>query len=150
MLRLQEINDGGMCFSIGIPGDVRVRSFDGGKSWIASNCYQHEATAQSFPTFMLAVGYAEKLVTGPLKRDDRLGIPLDTLIRRYPHLLTAGEREAEAEGEAAFRSISGRLADAMRGTKSYPDSPRCPYRRPERVAAWMRGFDRLDMAFSAA
>lgn len=46
----------------------------------------------------------------------------------------------EAEGFAAFPG--GRLADALRGTKSFPNNIRCPFKRADRVAAWQCGYDR--------
>jgi hypothetical protein len=36
---------------------------------------------------------------------------------------------------------AGQWMDAMRGTKSYPTHVRCPYRQPEKVAAWTEGYD---------
>jgi hypothetical protein len=47
--------------------------------------------------------------------------------------------EAEARGFEAFPA--GRFMDAMRGTKGFPDAVRCPYRQPDRAAAWQRGYD---------
>ena len=48
----------------------------------------------------------------------------------------------EQAGYDAHRRIWGRLMDALRGTKSYPDMPRCPYRRADRIEAWERGLSR--------
>lgn len=45
----------------------------------------------------------------------------------------------EAAGFEAFPA--GQWMDAMRGTKSYPSDVRCPYRNPERVAAWTKGYN---------
>lgn len=53
--------------------------------------------------------------------------------------------EAEEAGRAAFQSISGRMSDG----KGF-DYPKCPYRRPERAAAWKRGFDEMLAAFDDA
>jgi hypothetical protein len=39
--------------------------------------------------------------------------------------------------------------DAMRGTKSYPDDVRCPYRAPARVAAWTKGYNAALAALEA-
>jgi hypothetical protein len=36
---------------------------------------------------------------------------------------------------------AGRYMDAMRGTKSYPSYPRCPFRIPNKAKAWQIGFD---------
>lgn len=45
--------------------------------------------------------------------------------------------------EAGFEAFpGGRFADAMRGTKSFPGHPRCPFKQPERAAAWERGYAR--------
>lgn len=57
--------------------------------------------------------------------------------------------DAEEAGRAAFMRVSGRLSDHLRGTKSAPDWPRCPYRKPARVVAWQRGFDQMLDAFYA-
>jgi len=59
-------------------------------------------------------------------------------------------KAAEQAGYDAFVSIVGRLMDARRGTKSWPDLPRCPYRHPERKTAWGRGYDRAEDQFRAA
>lgn len=48
--------------------------------------------------------------------------------------------EDERAGWSAFPG--GRFADAMRGTKSFPDHARCPFRQPGRVEAWERGYER--------
>ena len=42
------------------------------------------------------------------------------------------------EGVTAFPA--GQWMDAQRGKHGYPSHPRCPFRRPERVAAWERGY----------
>lgn len=48
----------------------------------------------------------------------------------------------EADARAGFHAFpSGQFADALRGTKGYPDHARCPYRKPERVAAWTAGYN---------
>jgi hypothetical protein len=52
--------------------------------------------------------------------------------------------DAHAAGLAAFQSISGKISDG----KFYRE-PRCPYRRPERIAAWMRGYDAARDAFES-
>jgi hypothetical protein len=44
----------------------------------------------------------------------------------------------ERAGHDAFPG--GRFADALRGTKSFPDHPRCPFKRSERVRAWEAGY----------
>lgn len=44
-----------------------------------------------------------------------------------------------AAGFNAFRSVSGRYMDATRGTKGYPDMPRCPFKIAARAMAWKRG-----------
>ena len=61
-------------------------------------------------------------------------------------MTSQGDREHyrtyRADFEAGFRAFpSGRYADALRGTKSFPDRVRCPFRRPERVTAWNAGYD---------
>jgi hypothetical protein len=49
----------------------------------------------------------------------------------------ASESDEEA-GREAFPG--GRFADAMRGIKSFTGHARCPFKRPERIAAWERGY----------
>lgn len=44
----------------------------------------------------------------------------------------------------------GRMADALRGTKSAPDRPRCPYRRADRILGWETGIAHAEAAFFAA
>jgi hypothetical protein len=53
----------------------------------------------------------------------------------------------EAAGFEAFPA--GRYRDARRGTKSYPDDVRCPYRAPARVAAWTKGYNAALAALDA-
>lgn len=55
----------------------------------------------------------------------------------------ADDRRAEGDALAAgFRAFpAGRYMDAMRGTKNFPDHPKCPYRKDNLVAAWKRGYD---------
>jgi hypothetical protein len=48
--------------------------------------------------------------------------------------------EDERAGYAAFPG--GRFADAMRGTKSFPNHARCPFKQPARVTAWEAGYER--------
>lgn len=52
------------------------------------------------------------------------------------------ERKANAEArQRGFEDFpAGRWMDAQRGTKSYPNHARCPYRVPARVAAWEAGY----------
>jgi hypothetical protein len=54
----------------------------------------------------------------------------------------------EAEGFSAFPG--GRWSDALRGTKSFPNHARCPFRNPDRVAAWERGYERAMEGCNAA
>lgn len=77
---------------------------------------------------------------------DRARITLDLL--EYPP--SADVWAAYEVGKGAFRGVSARIADAMRGTKSWPDTPRCPYRMPIKVKAWNAGYDREHDAFMDA
>lgn len=91
----------------------------------------------------------------PLERfwgDRRDLIDVDTaLAEAGEHPAELAEiKAAEQSGYNAFVSIAGRLMDAMRGTKSHPDYPRCPYSNPDRKAAWNAGFDRAETQFHAA
>lgn len=56
--------------------------------------------------------------------------------------------EDERLGFEAFPG--GRFADAMRGTKSFPGHPRCPFRRKDRVEAWERGYQKAHDALIEA
>lgn len=53
--------------------------------------------------------------------------------------------KAEEAGRTAFQSISGAMSDGK-----FFREPRCPYRKPERIAAWLRGYDEMRTAFDAA
>jgi hypothetical protein len=76
----------------------------------------------------------------------KLDFATDTAIRarNAAQRTTQQELADEQEGFEAFPS--GRFADALRGTKSFPDHVRCPYKRPDRVAAWKRGYKRAHEA----
>jgi hypothetical protein len=56
--------------------------------------------------------------------------------------------EDERAGYDAFPG--GRFADALRGTKSFPGHPRCPFKQPARVAAWEAGYDRAHLGLVEA
>jgi hypothetical protein len=69
--------------------------------------------------------------------------------------LKAEAKQAIEDEEAGYGAFpGGRFADALRGTKSFPDHVRCPFKQPARVAAWEAGYDRahesLIEAFSEA
>jgi hypothetical protein len=56
---------------------------------------------------------------------------------------TRAEIQSEEDERAGYDAFpGGRFADAMRGTKSYPNHVRCPFRQPARVAAWEAGYNR--------
>lgn len=77
---------------------------------------------------------------------DRARITLD--LPEYP--ARADVWAAYEVGKGAFRGVSARISDALRGTKSWPDTPRCPYRMPIKVKAWNAGYDREHSAFMDA
>lgn len=54
-------------------------------------------------------------------------------------ILVEQNRDAYDRGFKDFPA--GRYMDAMRGTKSYPDMPRCPFRVPAKVRVWQIGLD---------
>lgn len=50
--------------------------------------------------------------------------------------------DLSADEQTGFEAFpSGRYMDAMRGTKSYPSDVRCPFRQPNRAAAWATGYE---------
>ena len=55
-----------------------------------------------------------------------------------PHSEWTQEESDFHEGLTAFPL--GAWFDAQRGKGGYPQHARCPFRRPERVAAWERGY----------
>lgn len=48
---------------------------------------------------------------------------------------------AAKAGVDAFYGVAGRLADSLRGTKSHPNHPRCPYRQPHKAKAWVDSYN---------
>ncbi|MGY3609893.1 MULTISPECIES: hypothetical protein [unclassified Bradyrhizobium] len=90
-----------------------------------------------------ALGEFRDALTASIKEQARIRAELKRDIQR---------EEDERAGYEAFPG--GRFADAMRGTKSFPNHPRCPFKQPARVAAWEAGYNRahdgLIEAFSEA
>lgn len=112
--------------------------------------------ASRFPTLWQALKFAD--ASGSFFPTERGYGDRRDLLTVEQVLAEHGEKPAELRayaaalesGRNAFKSISGRLADAMRGTKSYPDAPRCPFTNPDRAAAWKAGYDEMEDAFHAA
>lgn len=64
--------------------------------------------------------------------------------RAYWRRITATMDQDEQDGFDAFPG--GRFADAMRGTKSFPNHIRCPFKDPNRTQAWQRGYSNAHAA----
>jgi hypothetical protein len=53
--------------------------------------------------------------------------------------------------DAGFEAFpAGRFMDAMRGTKSYPNHPRCPFRSEPKVSCWNAGYADAHQSIRAA
>lgn len=112
--------------------------------------------ARRFPTLWQALKHADGMESWcPTERlwgDRRELLTVEQVLAEHgekPAEL-AKIKAAEQSGYDAFVSIAGRIMDAMRGSKSYPDLPRCPYSNPDRKAAWSAGYDRAETQFHAA